>query len=295
MKDDRLITFSAVVKLPYPATIFGITVDGIQPLPFIRDRLHVLDRSVISRLCAPAQAESDQYWISQLDSPDITINPIFAATEGKDRRTPSRDEFVQEYFRTEAVVRRSLPSASLIPHTEKTVADSYALVEDICERRIRETAFLLAAVPLVVQRVSTSELISREREVLSLAQSHGLTGGSLSLLAVLSCLYESDTHTSAAPGRGVLKPKAAYTADMAHHCLSDILALELMVALSSFQLGNGAFISADQKLGRFWQALGATSTEPRNGKATGTFRINAELLHRIDDNGLERLERLFTP
>lgn len=295
MTDVKGVRFSAKVTLPFPATIFGITINGVQPLSVIRDRLHVFDRSVVSRLRAPVRSESDQYWISQLDSPDITINPIFAATEENSRRTPSREEFVQEYFKAEAVVRSYLPSASLIPHTEKTVSDSYALIEDIFERRSRETEFLLKAAPLVVQRVSVSDLISRERQIVSLAHSHGLTGGSLSLLAVLSCLYESDAGVPIAPGRGVLKPKTLYTADMAHNCLSDLLALELMVALASLLLGNGAFISADKNLGRFWQALGATATEPRHGRATGKFRITTKLLHRIDDDGLERLEKLFNP
>lgn len=294
MTDTTRMAFRAQIKLPYPATIFGITLNGLQPLSMIRNRLHVLDRSVLGKLRSTGRREPDQYWISTLNAPEITINPIFAATEGSSQRIPTREEFVQEYFKAEAVVKEHLPRAALIPHTQKTVSDSYALVEDICERRGRETEFLREAAPLVVQRVSAARLLETEKRILSLAQGHGITGGSLSLLAVLSCLYESESGAPA-PGRGVLKPKTLYTARMAHNCLSDLLALELMIALASLLLEDGAFISADKNLGRFWQALGATATQPLKGKATGRFRVSAKLLHRIDDNGLERLEKLLRP
>lgn len=294
MTDNRRMAFRAKVKLPYPASIFGITLSGLQPLSMIRNRLHVFDRSVLGKLRSTVRLESDQYWISTLNAPEITINPIFAATEGSSQRIPTREEFVQEYFKAEAVVKEHLPLASLIPHTQETVSASYALVEDLCERRGRESEFLTEAAPLVAQRVSAAKLLKTENRILSIAHSHGLTGGSLSLLAVLSCLYESESG-ALAPGRGVLKPKTPYTAKMAHNCLSDLLALELMVAMASLLLEDGAFISADKNLGRFWQALGATATQPLNGKATGRFRVTAKLLHRIDDKGLERLKGLFRP
>jgi hypothetical protein len=107
-------------------------------------------------------------------------------------------------------------------------------------------------------------------------------------------LYESAEGNVAAPGRGVLHPKASYSPENAHNCLSDLLALELVVASSSLGIGHNAFITADKNLGRFWKVLGASATQPINGRGTGTFQITTKLLQRIDDNGLARLESWFS-
>lgn len=295
MSETMGVTLKTTIQLPHPATIFGITVHGVQPLFLIRDRLHVIDRNLLSKIRAPNRSDADRYWISQLNSPDITINPIFAATEGRTKRTPSRDEFVDEYFAAEKLIKKHLPNASLIPHTTETASKSYALVEDLKERRDRETVFLTSVAPLVAIRSSDSDIRAKEQAIFSLAATYGVSGGSLSLLAVLSCLYESISGTPASPGRGVLNPKVNYTTEMAHNCLSDLLALELVIVGSSLDLGDNAFISGDKKLGRFWQSLGATATPPVNGKGTGKLQITNRLLQRIDEDGLLRLQNALVP
>jgi hypothetical protein len=288
------VKFKATINLAHPATIFGLTIDGVQPLFLIKERLHILDRNLLTKIRKSNKSDADKYWIEQLNSPSVTINPIFAATEGRSKRTPTQDEFCAEYFAAESQIKQYLPQARLIPHTAKTVAASYALVEDLRNRRDRETEFLLRAVPLVTARHADKDLRKKEDQIVELAYSHSLTGGSLSLLATLSCLYESTSGTPPSTGRGVLHPKANYTEQMAHNSLSDLLALELLVVGSSLGLGNNAFISSDRRLGRFWQSLEATAGAPIDGKGRGNFRISTKLLHRIDDQGLERLKNIFS-
>lgn len=198
------------------------------------------------------------------------------------------------YFAAEKKIREHLPLVAFTPHSEATLFHSYALVSDLEDRRRRESAFLIKAAPIVAVRSPDDKLLAKEQEILRHAADHGLNGGSLSLLAVLSCLYESPEESLASPGRGVLHPKAVYTPENAHNCLSDLLALELVVASSSLGIGQNAFITADKNLGRFWQALSARATQPINGRGTGKFRITTKLLHRIDDDGLARLERLLS-
>ena len=294
MSEIKEVTFNMTLTLPHPASVFGITIHGVQPLFLIRDLLHVSDRNILTRICAKNPSDADKYWIPQLNSPDITFNPIFTAAEGSSKKTPTHDEFIESYFLAEKRIREHLPLVAFTPHTEATLSHSYALVEDLADRRRRESAFLIKAAPLVAVRSPDDRLLAKEQEILRYATDHGLNGGSLSLLAVLSCLYESAGENLAAPGRGVLHPKATYTPENAHNCLSDLLALELLVASSSLGIGHNAFITADKNLGRFWQALGASATQPINGRGTGKFQITTKLLHRIDDNGLARLKSLFS-
>lgn len=284
------VKITGTLKLLHPATIFGISVDGVQPLFLLGGKLHILDRNLFSKIRNPNASDADKYWISQLNSPTVTINPIFAATEGKLRRTPTLNEFCEEYFSAEAQIKKHLPLASLTPHNQETVSDSYALVEDLRNRRERETEFLLETAPLVAERSSDKDLQKKTESIIRIAASHGLTSGALSLLAVLSCLYESTSGYPVSTGRGVLHPKLNYTTQMAHNCLSDLLALELVIVGSSLSLCDSAFISGDRKLGRFWQSLDARAGLPINGKGRGHFRITNRLLHRVDDGGVQWLQ-----
>jgi hypothetical protein len=294
MSETQGVTFNMTLTLPQPASVFGITIHGVQPLFLIRDLLHVPDRNILTRICAKNPSDADKYWIPQLNSTEITFNPIFTAAEGSSRREPTRLEFIEAYFLAENKIREHLPLVAFVPHSEATLSQSYALIEDIADRRRRESEFLISVAPLVTVRSPDEKLPAKAQEILRRAVDHGLGGGSLSLLAVLSCLYESSTDTLASPGRGVLHPKMTYTSEDAHNCLSDLLALELLVASSSLGIGRNALITADKNLGRFWQALGASATQPINGRGTGRFQITSKLLHRIDDDGLARLERLFS-
>lgn len=290
MPQIKTLKFKASVRLPHPVTIFAITIEGLQPLFLVGGRLRILDRNLISRIRDPRKSAADKYWISQLNSPGSLINPIFSAFEGWRRRTPTKDEFVAEYFVAEAVVREHLPQARLIPHNNESIAASYALVEDLASRREQEASFLLKAAPLVAVRPSHQELRKIEEKVLAAAASCGMTGSPLSLLAVLSCLYESKSGTPASTGRGVLHPKRDYSALIAHNCLSDLLALELVLVSSSLGLGRNAFITGDRRLGKFWQSLGATAGEPVNGKARANFFVTEKLLHRATATDMQRLQ-----
>lgn len=288
------VKFKMTLTLPHPASVFGISIHGVQPLFFVQNLLHVPDRNILSKICAKTLSDADKYWIPQLNSPNITFNPIFTAAEGLNKRTPTREEFIEQYFLAQRQIKENLPLVAFTPHTEATLSESYALVDNIADRRQRESAFLIDVAPLVAIRSSDKQLFGKEQKVLSCAANHGLTGGSLSLLAALSCLYESSTGTPVSTGRGVLHPKAIYTSENAHNCLSDLLALELLVASSSLGIGQNVFITADKNLGRFWQSLGATATAPVNGRGTGSFQLTTKLLHRIDDRGLARLESVFS-
>jgi hypothetical protein len=293
MSEIRATTLKMTLKFPHPASIFGITINGIQPLFMIRGLLHVLDRNLLTIVRSVNSSAADKYWIAQLNSQDITFNPIFTAAEGNRKKTPTRNEFVDLYFSAQDLIKEYLPLASFIPHTEVSLLESYALVENIADRRSRESSFLVRVAPLVANRCTDKDLLKQEQEILAIASSYGLTGGSLSLLAVLSCLYESTGGTPISPGRGVLHPKLIYTHENAHNCLSDLLALEFILATSSLEIGQHAFITGDKKLGRFWQSLGATATAPVNDRGTGKFQIRKELLHRIDESGLARLQDVF--
>lgn len=290
MSNITRIKFKGTLNFPHPVTVFGITLDGLQPLFLLGNRLRILDRNLISKIRDPNKSEADKYWISQLNFSGAMINPIFSAIEGWQRRTPTRTEFVSEYFSAEAAIREHLPQASLIPHTRETVSASYAIVEDLALRREQETDFLLQVVPLVAVRSSSRELLEKEKTIIASAKSCNMAGSPLSLLAVLSCLYESRSGIPASTGRGVLHPKVHYPVQMAHNCLSDLLALELVLVSSSLGLGSNAFISGDKKLGRFWQSLGATAGAPVNGKGRAHFMITEKLMHRITDQDIQRLQ-----
>lgn len=290
-----MVRFSFDLKLPQPLTIFALGSDGIYPLFLTRGMLHLLDRNLLTKMSDSNTSESDRYWIEQLDSPQVTVNPIFTAAEGVDRAFPTIEQFVDAYFVAEAAIRACLPNAKLTPHTRSTVAQSYAFVEDVRSRRERETRFLVAVAPLIATRSAKAKLATIEETIISTAESFELTGASLSLLAVLSCLYDSPRDPSPAPGRKVINPTRDYTPAQAHNALSDLLALEFLLATTSLAIGQHVFVTADRALARFWHAVEASAAPAQGGKATGRFRVTRKLLQEIDDAGLEHLQlRLST-
>ena len=244
MSEIGAVRIEMKLTLPHPVTVFGISIDGVQPLFLVRKFLHVPDRNILSKICSERLSDADSYWINQLNSNEITFNPIFTAAEGVNRRTPTRQEFIDQYFVSQEKISRHLPLVSFTPHTEESISQSYALIDEISEKRLRESSFLIESAPLVASRSADSQLLAVENKIFLLAKKYGIAGPVLPLLAILSCLYESaDGSTSA--GRGVLHPKVNCSLNDAHNSLSDLLAIELLLASASLGIGHNVFITGE--------------------------------------------------
>ena len=181
------------LTLPFPASIFVLTLSGIQPLSLHSGTVLLPDKNLLALLGTNGLTEAERYWIPFLDDPSCTLNPVHCAMEGHLRRFPTEAEFRDEWRLAAQKLRQHLPRATLVSEWEQ----SYPIARDLTFRIEAEGKFLVAVSPLLAHQVARRNLRSVEASIFELAKLHDLQGGGLVTLAALACLYEQGTKKGA--------------------------------------------------------------------------------------------------
>jgi hypothetical protein len=263
-----------------PFTIFALQIGGFLPLCFSGADLVLVDRNVISNASnirrggSHPHNEANAWWHSFINDPRLLINPVLAAVEGSKRSIPTFDEFCNEFDRCSEVLKQAFPKARIVEYNQAAYQVTYSLVEGITGDYEAEVAFLQAAMPMVTTRNPKHRLGAIEKTLLDCAKRAGLKRPTLSLIACLSCLYESATKKTLSPGRLILKPKKIYTRVMAHNAIMDLCALQFLIQGSIKLNPNMALCTSDKGLLKFWCAL---NIKPGDGITAEGFNFNLEL------------------
>lgn len=283
--------FKMQLQLPHPMTVFALVIGGIHPLSLVRSHLHLIDRNVLSKLRSNQQqlCAADQFWLGGLDHQDILINPVLCAFEGKFRQTPTFTDFSDELVSARKKLVELLPNARVVEHSSASHLQLYQNIKDTNQRYEQEVEFLLQTAPLVFQREKDEKLSSLQSTIVGSAKHFGIAGRSLSLLAVLSCLYERKDGSEPAPGRLVIKPRPDYGEQDAHNSISDLRSLEFLVAGAAYGFGPTALCTKDRGLALFWQALKLHTANGEANSVSYKYTLTTELLPRLPDNKLEQL------
>jgi hypothetical protein len=223
---------------------------------------------------------------------DVQVNPLLCALEGGHRSSPSYDEFVQEFEQASAAISRDLPHAKLLRFAEPHFRAAYDFVMGLHRHSRPATAFLLQVAPILAPGVSTKDLRAVEEQLLTLARQHGLATTSLSVVAALSCLYESNAATSLQVGRDLLKPAQLRSEADSYNVLADLHAVE--IALQSRRLAPGEawhLCTRDRGLAGLW--CGLQLGQVRETGATPEFvaKPTRALFPRLTEWGVARLSR----
>lgn len=166
---------------------------------------------------------------------------------------------------------------------------AYDVVCDLAVRGLKETAFLLAVIPMLRNRVSRSELRTREQQLVQSARESGVNADSLVMLAALSCLYEGDEGEFGA-GRQILKPKNNYDHHDAYNALADLHALELLLASRTIRDQMPlALCTCDKALALFWCGLLPTNVSRVPGAIRYDATFTTDLFPRLEAGDIDRL------
>ncbi len=273
------------------ASVYALVMGGWLPPGICPNNRFLVDRNVVSLLKQMAQRPDDlppaqrDYWLRFFEDPEIMLNPLPFAFEGRDRRRPSKAEFIAEFEEGQRAIRAAMPLAQVTTYAAPHFDGSYALLESLKKHEARETTFLLEVVPIIQDRPGVAKTLRAENRVIEAARRHNVSLGSLVVVAALSCIYEGDLGIS--PARRVLKPSPAYGKEEAYNALADLRHLELKLA-GAKAIGDGEFAlcTADEGLALFWCGLPCALKE--DGR---TFRsqLTLDLFPRLNESGLSRL------
>jgi hypothetical protein len=246
---------SFTLKPKEPITAYALVIGGFHPLFYIPAQVLLLDRNIVSNASniinngAHKDNQHNEWWYSFINTPTYTLNPMLNALEGSRHKIPTFEEFRMEFDKANIILKRAFPEARLVEYSDEHYQGAYALVSEVTDCYSAEIEFLKTVSPMLINKGSTQELQNIEAQVMNLAKSCGLPRLTFSLLACLSCVYESSVEPSA--GRLIIKPKPAYTVEMAHNALMDLFALAILIQGNARLNSQTAFCTCDKGLVKF--------------------------------------------
>jgi len=288
-------TLNFRIKFNHPVTAYALEIGGWLPLVFTSSRIFLVDRnilSLLSQLTRPYSRndlEANDWWISFLNTPEHTINPILCAIEGNSQSVPSFEEFCSSFVRATEELYQKLPKSHMIRYEEQHYLAAYEIVQDLASRYEAERAFLMNIAPHITQRSADGKLRILEQRVFSECKSVGLTRISLVILAVLSCLYEKQDGSEPLIGRNVINPTHNYDIGRAHNALSDLRALELLIAVNALNGGGVALCTRDKHLAAFWCCLRIANPQWKNRTLKFDAEFSKDLFPRLTQTELRGL------
>lgn len=279
------------------------------PLPFIAPYNLLADRNVISRLkeinAGKIVNTESRWWLEMIRSADFFINPLPAAIEGFTKSFPTLAEFKDNY---EAAVKDlqgflagTLSATKVIEYTDAVFPEVYKILADLHSRYPPTIEFLKQTAPLIAHTVAKAAKQNVEDRIFEIADSVGLEKISFAMLAVLSCLYQSNPRFAAA--KKIIKPKAAgYTEETLYNVLSDFRILGIYAANLGFRglMGGDkdarfALVTGDEALAYFTCGLNIYDVTLSEHGAKMNFSLTPMNFPDLDEEGRIRLsERLKT-
>lgn len=304
---DGPLTVTAELTLQNPVLAFGLVDGGWLPLPFAHKQIALLDRNVIIALekllssrSVPLATAPLANLTSFLGLDTQTLSPMLFALEGARRRPPTDFQMRTELSRAAATLRSFFPGSKIEPITTRKRKALLRMVLDHTEFRSRATRLLVQAAPLVAERVKPGNRQKLELEVLRIARAEGVRVECITVLALISCIYDApgafSTHRAATPGRAVLKPKREYTEEDAYNALADMFFLEIM--LHTFELfphAQPVLYTRDLGITALWTAIQPTLRRMtkvglRRSETTVTFPLTNGLFPSLSHAELQELK-----
>ena len=282
------VSIRTTINFTHPPKPVALVPYGWLPMPFVVPQRFLVDRNVVSilrRIRERGMSPQDQafsWWIEMFEGGSGIFNPLLYAYEGAFRRIPTYIEFVTSYEDGVDELKTAFPKANVIEFSEPLYRGAYAQLTALAERGERETAFIVEAIPLVLERVSRTRDEHLRDTLIRIAGARSINPGSLVVLAVLSVLYDDTQGKVPSIGRRLLKPKSDYSLHDAYNAISDLRHIEL-AALSHAVIDDGAFslCTNDHALAEFWCSLSPYGFRTPDALLNIGYTIGIELMPRL--------------
>jgi hypothetical protein len=294
LEGSRLVSFE--MTFPRIPCVYALVEGGWLPPALLKSQRLILDKNIMSTLARPVDASAPEYahgiewWIGREEGAELILNPVLCALEPESRAEPSLQQFAHACDGAAEFLSTRLPRAKIVTYSKAHVEAAYTLVSDFAGRRRLEIQFLMEVAPRLTRRCEAVNLMQLEEQILATADSLGITGKSLTVLAALSCLYERADGGGLLAARQILRPSVSYSAENAYNALSDLRIIEIQI--SSFGLGEPTnhVCTRDVGIAGLWCMLGARGAKwAQSGGLVMNFSVGADLFERLHPDKLPGL------
>ena len=293
--DRRTGRVSLQLNFPQGLSVFALVPGGWLPPPFVIPSNFLVDRNVVSDLVrirrglSPQRMKQNDWWFQFFDHFNAFINPALYALEGDKLRHPTFDEFRKSFDEAAKEIETQLPGARLVSYDSIHYQAAYQILTNSADRYGRETKFLMCVAPKVTFRLSDSELLATQKEIIRIAGKLDLKTHSLSVLTILACLYENADGSGFLAARRIIKPSTTYSAENAHNAIADLRALETFIFSLGLDQEPLALCTCDRAIAALWCGLDVHGHRWNNDVFSFTVSLTEHLFPRIATAGREEL------
>lgn len=295
---SKLLTLSIQISFHKKPKIFCLVDGGWLPPAFSLSDTYLVDRNVVSALkgnineSSRFDYKSTNWWLQF--KPEININPLLFAMEGNKQRTPNYKEFCSQFLEASKYIKRKLPSSKITNYKDRHYQAAYDQLLMLKEKNTLEISFLEKVSNSLINRVSDRNLKAKTKEILDIADSIKLNRNSLVLVLALACIYEKKDGSGLLIGRKIIKPSKSYSIKDAYNTVSDLRAIEILIASKCFDFGlNVSFLTSDIALAGFWCALGLKNYSLKNENPTFSIKLSSDLFPRVGAEESDQLKKLL--
>jgi hypothetical protein len=273
---------------------------GWLPVPFVSPQQFLLDRNVVAnfRKLRHNQNFTDrkahEFWTRFFEQGTALFNQLPYAFEGKARRIPSFEEFVQAWEQGVKEVEETFPRSRVVRYSPAQYRLAYTQLQASHTNTPCEIEFLCEIASLLVVPTSDAKVRSVAERILETAARLEVDRQSLAVLIALSCLFEDPRSGTDSIGRKILKPKQTYTAADAYNAICDLRHIELAAFGHAWVTqGQFALCTADKAVASLWCALGIRDLVSTAAGAEYTFDFSPELFPRLTEVAIGEMASLL--
>lgn len=291
---DLPINFSRA--LPVYALVKGgwLPPSFVQPPNLLADSNAIGNLEAINRGNVQPLYEQLDWWFKLPNESNLTINPVLYALEGNQLRTPTFEELKSSFETATEVIMKRFPKAKIIEYKDVHFQAAFKLITSISKQNEREEEFLIKAAPLVTDGVPSQNLPKYESEIIKIAQETKLDLKSLSVLTVLSCLYDDGRSGFTAARKILFKSRSNYTRTDAYNALADLNALRFFIGLLAPSESNNsepfALCTSDKALVLLWSGFYFYDIKfVKDAGARSSFLLSENLFPRLSETQRKEL------
>ncbi len=218
----------------------------------------------------------------------IKINPVLYILEGNSGKTsPSESQLPELYDKAVQKIQEALPAAVILPDKASIIQGCARLLRDTTSTLSQKQAFLVKAAPLAAPSISKNSRPRIWLEIFTLAKHFGINSASTLMVALLSA---TAARQDLNPAKKWLKPKNTYTESNAFNALSDLRALDVLIAaITDFPEQHTALLTNDIPLAQLWAGLQAHSYRRQGNDIHYTINPHSDLFSNLSDSELQML------
>ncbi|NJB93596.1 hypothetical protein [Xanthomonas arboricola] len=276
----------AAMKLdcPFSSDVFALVDGGWVPSSWSLGpgRILMADRCFVDALYSrfkdgkKRRADADSEFLDFIMDWPVTINPLLYVMEGNTRTRPLATEAGEQFEEVKRKISSALPKATIMPDSQIGLEAALNILDELERPYRRKLGFLVDVAPALMAPVAQCDRLRKLNWIMEKADHHGVKRLSLPVLAAFSSiLLPARTN----PAKKLLKPSHVYGEKEAHNALSDLRALEMLIAVhGQFPSAHASLWTKDRNMALFWVGMEIVNSELIGTQRRFNIKLQSPLL-----------------